>query len=618
MKRGIIISIILILLVTSFVSAANQTVEDKAIDCIENKVKDNCNEHSIEKQIYSFLTTGLCKDEIINNSIKINDNETCWGENQECDIEMTAKAIYALGKRGETVENGKNWILSQNKTETEMNWFLQIINSEESSCSISYSRDKYNLEIDEEGKITSNNLGDCLNLHTGGWWMKIDSTCHDEKFSISCDESFYTNLLYKSKDSSTIHVLEELKSASGEEGNITEQIESLCFKGTSGFCDYEGTLWATLVLNNLGENVDSYFPYITSKKNEEDYNKYLPESFLYLLTGDKDFEEEIFEKQYPGGYWDTSSGKGKYYDTAIALQPFYNDDFEEKTKAKQALEKDQGEDGCWNGGHVRDTGIILHNIYGVRTSVSGDSGITKENCEDNEGYCMSDSSCLEAQGDSLDEYYCEGAYDICCDTPLEEETCEDKDGVICDSDQECSGSTEETDDLLYGQTCCVQGECKDTESQKQENTCIDNGGSCRYECESGEEETFSYSCNDDSKLCCVEKEGGSLWWIWLLLILIILVILGIIFRDKLRPLYMRVKSNKFFSSLLSKFSKKNNKNIPPRRPGFPGGAPRQAPPRRMPPPRARRPVHPPQKKRPPQEKEDEKKNILDKLKDIGK
>lgn len=618
-KSGLLFVFISIILLTSFITAANETVEDKALDCIKEKIDNNCNSFSLEERIYSFLTAGLCKDSILNNSIEVNGNNTCWGESGTCDIELTSKALYALSKRGSQIDESVNWLISQNKTETEMQWFLQIINSEASSCTVNYAGDTYNLEISEEGRISSNNLGNCLSPSAGNWWMSISSTCHDEKFSISCDKSFNTNLLYQATDSSTIHVLEDLQTASGEYGNITEQIKSFCFKGANGFCDYGGTLWATLVLDYLGEDVDNYFPYINSQKDNEEYSKYLPESFLYLLTGEEEFQIEIIEGQLPSGYWDENSGEGKYYDTAVALQSFYSGDLVEKEKTKQALEKEQGENGCWNN-NVRDTGIILHSIYGIRTSVSsGDSGITRSLCEDASGYCMADYSCLEVQGQELGNYYCEGAYDVCCDTPLNLETCADKGGVICNSNQECSGTEEDVEGLFYGETCCIGGSCNDVSPQDTTtNTCLENNGNCRYSCEDDEDETSAYSCSDESRVCCMEKEGGSLWWIWLLLILIIFVVLGIIFREKLRPFYMRIKSNKFISNLLSKFSKKSGSNNPvQKRPGF-SGMRRPMPPRRMQPPVARRSMHPPQAKRPPAQKQNEKDDILSKLRDLGK
>lgn len=612
-KSGLLFAFIFILLLVNLVSAANQTVEDKAINCIKNNATNNCEKLNLEQKIYTFLTTGLCKDSILNNSIEINENETCWGERGTCDVELTAKAIYALKRRGNDIEKGKNWLIAQNKTETEMQWFLQIINTDETSCKIRYAGKTYKINIDKEGKISSNNLGDCLTFSTGNWWMLIKPSCQDEKFTISCDKTFNTNLLYRSDTSSTIHVLEDLKTASGENGNVTEQIESFCFKGQTGFCDYEGTLWATLILNFLGEDVNEYLPYIVSQKDKEEYKKYLPESFLYYITQETEFQKEILERQFPKGYWDANSGHGKYYDTAVALQPFYDSEFEGKTKAKEMLKKEQRKDGCWNN-DIRDTGFILYSIYGIETSVN--EGLSpseiQSSCKDAGGYCMPSYSCLDVQGQELIGF-CDGAYDICCDTPLNKETCADKGGVICNSNQECSGTSEETDDLVYGQICCINGYCKDIteDTSITINTCIKNNGECRFTCRDNEEETSAYSCSDDSHVCCMEKKGGSLWWIWLLLILIILVIVGILFRDKLRPFYLRLKSSPIFSKF--SFGKKQAKqriNRPPFQRGFP--------PKRIRPPVARRPIHPPLRKTPPTQKKSERDEILNKLKEIGK
>ncbi|MEJ2268029.1 MAG: hypothetical protein P8X70_03065, partial [Nanoarchaeota archaeon] len=58
-----------------------------------------------------------------------------------------------------------------------------------------------------------------------------------------------------------------------------------------------------------------------------------------------------------------------------------------------------------------------------------------------------------------------------------------------------------------------------------------------------DEEKANYEC-PSGDVCCVEKtqKKKSYWWIWVLVILIILAVLGIIFKDKLRPLWFKIKS----------------------------------------------------------------------------
>jgi len=100
------------------------------------------------------------------------------------------------------------------------------------------------------------------------------------------------------------------------------------------------------------------------------------------------------------------------------------------------------------------------------------------------------------------------------------------------------------------------------------------------------------------------SETKSLWWIWLLIILIILVVLAIIFRNRFRNYYYKIKS---------KFTKTK-----PGAPGYQFGKPtlrpiqRRITPRRILPPSSRNPLRPAPKK------SSEIDDILKKLKDMGK
>jgi hypothetical protein len=260
----------------------------------------------------------------------------------------------------------------------------------------------------------------------------------------------------------------------------------------------------------------------------------------------------------------------------------------------------------------------------------------EEDCEDDGGFfCRSSVDCRDDNGNIYDEYYCPGAT-RCCSVGEQPTTCSDEDGIICTSSQVCSGGgTVDTDDLRYGETCCVGGTCK---ARAEASECELAGGVCIYECYSNEE-AVSKDCDDPSDLCCMEKttecssdseceedeecneygrcvtkEKPSLLWVWILLILIVLAVLGIVFREKLRPLFFRIKSM---------FGKERK---PPRRPGLP---PPSGPPVMARRPMHRRILHPqrgpprgppgrPPAKKPPAKPKSELDDVLKKLKDIGK
>ena len=162
-------------------------------------------------------------------------------------------------------------------------------------------------------------------------------------------------------------------------------------------------------------------------------------------------------------------------------------------------------------------------------------------CDDAGGYCIFESSCDDIDGSELSTYTfsCSGTK-ICCDSDPASQTCNDIGGEICSSNEQCSVSNIETLDTY---DCCT-GNCNEVTSESE---CASYGGTCRDSC-SGSEQEDSYDCDYIGEVCCVSgtaittDEDKSYWWIWVLLLLIILVVVGIIFRDKLRPIWFRIKT----------------------------------------------------------------------------
>ncbi len=562
-----------------------QSKIDKAYNCLEDKVKDKCSSLSSEERIFSLLAIKECKDEIISDS----QSDECWPDSG-CRIKTTAQAILALDKANVNTDEAIEWLSSQNATPLDMDWYLQIESSEETTCTVTYSGSSYQIIIGEDKKINSG-AGSCLSLSEGGWWLKVSSGCYGREFEIKChDSSFLTNLLFKKTTSSTIHVSEKTTSASAE-ASTYEKINSFCF-AQGGSCEYEGSLWAALVLNYLDKDVSAYLPYLVTMADEN--AEYLPEAFLYFLTDE--FRIDLLSKQVNDEYWDVSGDK--FYDTALALYPF-SDEPQEKTNSKNWLLEVQDNNGCWQG-NIRNTAFILFSVWPKQISEDEDD----IDCEDAGYSCMSGINCQEVGGNELD-YSCAGMF-VCCDKEQVLESCEEQGGEICNSAQNCiGGTTVESSDLDYGETCCIRGRC---EEPKDEPDCEDNFGTCRaYECEEDEETSMTYTC-DYGDVCCVEKTTveKSYFWIWILLLLIVLVVLGIIFKDKLRTFWFRAKS---------KFGKsKKPPGWKPAPPGFPQSQMRRPMQRRILPPTQRPPVRRAPAKRPKGEIDD----VLKKLKEMGK
>jgi len=583
--------ILLLLFITPLVIAAeNQTFEDEnskvnsAYDCLEEKVKDKCST-SLEENIFVLLAIDKCDDEVIEKS----DDDKCWPKS-DCDIKTTAQAILALDKSGHSTSDAEDWLISKNNTPSDIVWYLEIDSPKETLCSITYNSVDYTINIGEDKEISSS-AGSCLSLSDSDYWLRISPTCYDNEFQISCDEQFITTLLFREKSSSVIHVSEETSSSSAE-GTTTEKVSSFCF--TEGdTCDYEGSLWATLVLDQVGYDVSSFIPYLITMAGNND--EYLPEAFLYALTGYTDFRSDLLLKQ-KSQYWDESGDK--FYDTAIALYPFQYEEPTEKANSIEWLLEIQGKDGCWDGGNLKSNAFILYSLW-PKGYFSSTGGSTGDDCVGAGYYCMPG---IECQGNILESYECSGVAK-CCDAPKQLELCKNQGGKICFSTQRCAGGiVADAADTEYGEECCIGGTCEERVSDAD---CESYGGICRtYECNNDEEESSSYTC-DYGDMCCVKKsEEKSYWWIWLLVILIILIIIAIIFRDKVGVYYYRIKY---------KFGKgKSKPEIPPS--AFPTS------PRR--PIMNQRKIFPPSRnyRRPPlpSRKPSEMDEVLKKLKEIGK
>jgi hypothetical protein len=597
MKKSALL-LILLLISFSFVLAEDEEIvleEDEdvtdesqvsdAYDCLRDKIDDkDCDKLSINEKIFALMAVGKCKDEVKDDS---SSNE-CWPEGG-CEIKTTAQAILALEKRGGDTDKAVEWLSEQNTTPSDVVWYLQIDSNKQTTCSVGYNEKSYSVTIGEDKKLNGN-AGSCLSLAEEGYWLRVSSGCYDQEFEVSCDEDFITNLMYKKKLSSTIYVSEKTNSGSAQ-GTTTEKINSLCFS-TGSECDYEGSLWAALTLNYVDEDVSSYLPYLIAMADGND--KYLPESFLYILDGSTDFRSEVLQKQMSNKYWDVSGNK--FYDTALALYGF-SEGVTEKTNSIKWLLEVQDKDGCW--GSIVDTSFILHSIWprGVSPVDEGD-----DDCDDSGFWCMSGIDCEGAGGEVLD-YSCSGVFK-CCNKQKQLETCDEMNGAICDSGDVCDESTLEAADTFE---CCL-GRC-DERVVEEETVCEENNGACRSSCFNDEKENNDECGSGD--VCCVEK-GGSYMWIWILLILILIIIAGIVFKDKLRPFWFQLKS-KFGKD------KSSGKSAPNRRgPGLPGMPSARIPQRGMP----RRVLPPSPRRAPPRTKgpgvPGEMDNVLNKLKEMGK
>ena len=608
MKKDVILfSLFVLIFILPFAAAqTNTTMKANAKKCITDKVTDkNCSSFGLEDKIFSVLSVNKCKSELIGS---VQGGE-CWGLGG-CSIKTTSQAILALDEANTNTDDYVGWLSNQTKDATGINWFIQVESPEATTCQIYDSNNNlHTISIREDKKISTISGTTCLNIDSTGYWLEIKSSCYKEDFDVSCDKAFLTNKFFKKSASSVIYVLSDAQQASAGGTTNVEKIESFCFKSGSS-CDYEGTLWATLVLNKLGYDVSSYFPYLITF--EEDNENLLPESFLYILTNEGDILNELILKQKREKFWEEK--RGMYYDSALALLAV-PDDNQARQSSINWLATEQRADGCWDSGSVMHTGFLIYSLWGsVPGGDPGGSGnyTSEDDCEDSNYSCLSGIACEEAGGNELSDYIgCSGTQ-ICCDKDVLLQSCADLGGVLCeDATEICNGQPDYTaDDSTYSTTCCI-GTCepRTTPPPDSEDTCTLKGYACRDDCETGEILTYDFECEDSSEYCCMPETPSPVkWWIWALVALIVLVILAIIFRNKLKEL-----------SLRSKAKKKPGSPTGPGKPGMPPPSSpmqqRPMPPRRMYPSQQRQ--MPPRRFVAPAKNKGEMDDVLKKLKEMG-
>jgi len=522
-KEGIGIILALLVILSSFIVIAQDDAKvDKAYDCLENKVEGNCDSlTSVEDKAFVAMAIGRCVSELLEQG----SNEECW-PSSSCRIRDTALSVLALRRNNKNTDAAEDWLIQQTDTPKDLIWFLEIDTNEESQCTISYNEREYDITLKDDKKI-SGSAGTCLSIDSSGYWLRIDNSCYDKNFTISCDKEFITTLLYRKSTGSTIYVSSKTNSAPSE-GRTEEKVNALCF-GTG--CEYEGSLWAVLALSETGHDVSSYLPYLIAMADENE--RYFPSAFLYIVTDYDDFFAEIIELQV-NDYWKiTDSPYHQFYDTALGLLSLQGLDAEQVSAAKAYLLEVQDEDGCWRN-NVRDTAFILYAAWPKQVTPGGGGGDV-DYCEDFDFYCVAPTEC---DSDDVKDLPCEGSLGkVCCTVPAKQETCAEKGGKICVGDEECSGSYIESSDSpgkCCSGTCAIPPEPEEPECEKE-------GYYCRDECYE-DEESVDYDC-ESTDVCCQYKEPSkSYWWIWLLVILIVLVVLGILFKDRLRAFLFNLKN----------------------------------------------------------------------------
>lgn len=538
MKKVGLLAVIFFLASLSLISAAeNETGVSLAYQCLSDAIEAKSTDTlSFQEAVFGILALGN-QDDLVE---RVDDEEgsDCWPKSS-CRLKDTAQVLLAYDRINKNTEDIEDYLISKNGTPTEITWFVMtdISNHVSSSCTVSYEDDDYTFTIGEDMKL-SGNPGPCLAIIDSGYWLQVASTCVDATFDISCNQDFVTTLLYQKSGLDTIYVSSETHSAASS-GTTSEEITARCLKQGSA-CNYEGTLWGALALQQAGHDISAYVPYLSALAPE--HQNLLPSSFIFKLTGADDHYSMLVQDQKQNKFWEAPSTPfNKFYDTALALLALQGRESQEAENARSYLLSVQTPEGCWNNDNIRDTAFLLYAAFPDATVPSGSSGgASVEQCIGaSPSYsCSSVIECSEAGGQTLPNYFCSGSLKCCSVTPPKQ-SCSALQGEVCAFDEICSESTVSS---LEG-SCCL-GSCVPETSSL--NACEQIGGLCATSCDPDFEDESADQCSSITQVCCLAKEeqqsSGSIWiWIIVLILLIALVALGIIYRKKLMLWYHKFR-----------------------------------------------------------------------------
>lgn len=550
--------------------AADASNEDKihqAYECLRGEIGNKSSSSlSLPEATFSILAIGNNNKIVEKLDSEKSNSASCWPKSS-CKIKETAQALMASRAIGRNTGAIEDYLISKNTSATGLTWYIQIdvVKHNQSSCTINYDSTSRTIQIDEDMKI-SGDPGSCMTVSPSGYWLQISSSCLDKKYDISCNDEFVSNLLYTKSSSSTVYVSPDTHGADGA-GHTFEEIKSKCFKSSSGNCDYEGSLWAALALQQTGHDVSAFVPYLVALA--DDNKQYLPASVLYKLTNGQDQYSSLVQAQIQSKYWQApGSPYGKFYDTALAIAVLSGANAAETENAKNYLLNSglQTSKGCWNNNNIRDTAFILYAAWPdlsgyTSSSNNSNSSSTIESCTTNVGFCGGRFACLDAGGIVSTNYACPLVGDVCCSKDITLKTCSEQGGKVCSTNTICTDS-----EIPSADGSCCLGSC--TQQSQQTNSCEQIGNACRSSCDSSLEEQTSDQCSDSGQVCCQvsstpePSSSTSYWWIIVLAILIILVVLAIVFRNRLQLWIAKFKKGKASSA-----------PIISRRPPFPPSSP---------------------------------------------
>ncbi|MEM2017763.1 MAG: hypothetical protein QW585_00895 [Candidatus Pacearchaeota archaeon] len=493
-KRGFFVAFFIALLVLTFFVSAQEEMQIKRVySWLQTKTLGKWNALSTKEHVFSLLALQeklsiSQKNASLKALIAKSKDNACWPQ-ASCNAVETAIAKIALDNFAlefpwleTSSEKASDWLLNKTIVFMPENFYLQIIQpaKKEILCIISYDTGSCEIKVKSDDKIE---MQACSCFSSETYWLKVRTECARKNFSITCNESAFASFLFK-KDNEWF-VTSSVVSVPLPPSNASIGITSYCIGDST--CDYEATLWTAYAFRNEKEKAKIFLPYLVMQAETE--KRFLPEAFLYAITGKEIYSNKVAALQGNDGFvLAPGSAYNKYYDSAIAkiMNVAINE-----TKLKEKLMREQRRDGSWscsglsNCNEIRENSLIVYAFWPSYLSLlpeceqqgltcvtnCSSAGGKKENYECDEGKecCnLSSYSCEERYGTCMALVSCPSGYvkvpysckpeQICC-KPYNISACVSEiNGKFCQINQQCSGNAVVSAEYPTQERCCL-GSC---------------------------------------------------------------------------------------------------------------------------------------------------------------
>ncbi len=464
---ALIISFILISSSLSLVLADDKDKIKKTYSWVRGQSIGKWQNLNVEEEFFSLLVLknklgNTEKKKAINALISKSKNTgECWPFN--CDAYQTSLAkILLFSLQNDTYKEKYDKYLLEKSSPIvirDMNWFLQIIQNQVTYCELDYDDKAYDLQINENGEIIGNSLGNCFK--NGKYWLNLINSldCLKTNFNLTCNASFQAGFIFKKEGN--WHVTSSLVSGYEYE-TVPINLTSNCISNNE-LCDYKSTLWTSYAFFVTGEEdiARGFLPYLIMEQDSNE--KYFPETILYALTGKESYAEKINSSQGTDGLFNIAGGECKYYNSALAR--FFAYDKINSTKLDKKLFLDLVKEGSsyhWQDSNhnLRDTAMLLW------------AGVGSEYLQDppciQQGYsCV--GNCSDTGGEFIGLGMCGENELECCNTNPANYGCEEKRGTCKSS---CSNTEARVGYFCNSDVCCKPYDISLCASEIQGTLCM--------------------------------------------------------------------------------------------------------------------------------------------------